>query len=77
MGQGIPMEKKNDMKKIVEKVGQDKAVELVMNAYNTELITTWLRHLEASQAGTMARPERRDHLSSAIDRVTEVCSLLE
>jgi hypothetical protein len=71
------MEKKHRMKKIVEKVGHDKAVELVMNAYNTELVASWLRHIEARQAGGVARVERRDHLGNALERVSEVCALAE
>jgi len=69
------MEKKNQMKKIQDRVGRDKAIEIVTQAYNTELVTSWLRHLEASQSGKLARPERRDHLGDALARVTEVCDL--
>jgi hypothetical protein len=72
------MDKKQRMKKIVEKVGHDKAVELVMNAYNTELIASWLRHIEASQGGKVVRAaERRDHLGNALDRTVEVCGLTD
>ena len=71
------MDKKQSMKKLVGKLGHDKAVELVMSAYNTELIESWLRHIEASQGGKMARPERRDHLAGALERVNEVCGLAE
>lgn len=71
------MEKKNSMKRISEKVGREKAIRLVMDAYNTELIASWLRHLEASQGGKVARSERRDHLGSAIARVIEVCDLAD
>ncbi len=69
------MDKKTSMKKISELVGRDRAIELVMNAYNTELVASWLRHLEASQGGKVARPERRDHLANALVRVNEVCDL--
>jgi hypothetical protein len=69
------MDTKTDMKRISEKVGRDKAIEMVMAAYNTELIASWLRHLEASQAGKTTRPERRDHLANAVTRVIEVCQL--
>ena len=34
------MENKQIMKRITDKVGRDKALELVSQAYNTELITT-------------------------------------
>ena len=71
------MEKKTSMKKITEKVGRDRAIEMVMHAYNTELVASWLRHLEASQGGKVARSERRDHLANALSRVTEVCDLTD
>ncbi len=71
------MEKNTSMKKISDKVGRDKAIELVLNAYNTELVASWLRHIEASQSGKNVRLERRDHLANAIARVTEVCDLSE
>jgi hypothetical protein len=58
-------------------VGHDKALELVMQAYNTELIASWLRHIEASQNGKVARAERRDHLGNALERVIEVCGLVD
>ena len=69
------MDNKQSMKRISEKVGRDKAIGMVMEAYNTELIASWLRHLEASQAGKVARSERRDHLGYALARVIEVCEL--
>ena len=71
------MDKKLSMKKISEKVGRDKAIELVAAAYNTELVAGWLRHIEASQGGKVARAERRDHLANALARVSEVCELSE
>ena len=71
------MEKRQAMKRIVERLGRDRAIELVMNAYNTELIASWLRHIESSQAGKVARAERRDHLGNALDRVSEVCGLAD
>lgn len=71
------MEKKTRMKTIANKVGRDKAIELVLNAYNTELVASWLRHLEASQNGKVTRSERRDHLANALDRVSEVCELTD
>jgi hypothetical protein len=71
------MDKNTSMRKISEKVGRDKAIDIVMNAYNTELLASWLRHLEASQGGKVARSERRDHLANALQRVTEVCELTD
>lgn len=69
------MDKKACMRKISDKVGRDKAIELVTGAYNTELVASWLRHLEAAQAGKMGKSERRDHLGQALQRVGEVCDL--
>ena len=69
------MEKKQSMKRVAEKVGRERAIALVMDAYNTELVASWLRHLEASQNGKVARSERRDHLANALARVIEVCEL--
>ena len=71
------MEKKSRMKTISSKVGREKAIEMVMNAYNTELIASWLRHIEAAQAGKKVPSERRDHLANAIARVNEVCELAD
>jgi hypothetical protein len=71
------MDKKHRMKKISEKVGQDKAIQLVMHAYDTELLAGWLRHIDATHAGKMPRPERRDHLGNAVARVAEVCELTD
>lgn len=71
----MPLDKKETMRRITAKVGRDKAIELVANAYNTELIAGWLRHIETAQSGKMVRPERRDHLSGALERVAEVCEL--
>lgn len=71
------MDKSTSMKKISEKVGRDRAIEMVMHAYNTELVASWLRHLEASQGGKVTRSERRDHLANALSRVSEVCELTD
>ena len=71
----MPTDKKACMRKITAKIGRDKAIELVTSAYNTELISGWLRHIESAQAGKLVRPERRDHLSSALERVAEICDL--
>lgn len=72
------MDKKTTMNKISNKVGRDRAIEMVLSAYNTEIIATRLRHLESDRsAGLAARNERRDHLANALERVAEVCSLAE
>ncbi len=69
------MDKKAKMKAIVEKVGRDRAVDLVVSAYNTELVTTWLSHLESVQRGSKVAAPRRDHLGDALTRVGEVVEL--
>lgn len=62
------------MKAISDKVGKEKAVEIVMSAYNTELLTTWIGRIEASKP--IGGPQRRDHLGDALERVMEVCNLV-
>ena len=62
------------MKDIVAKVGREKAIDLVMQSYNTELLTTRLRRLEEGIPGIGAF-KRRDHLADALSRVVEVCDL--
>jgi len=62
------------MKAIADKVGREKAIELVMQAYNTELLTTWISRIQANKP--IGGPQRRDHLSDALARVLEVCKLL-
>lgn len=62
------------MKEIVAKVGKEKAIDLVMQSYNTELIATRLRRLEEGVPGIGAY-KRRDHLADALVRVVEVCDL--
>jgi hypothetical protein len=69
------MEKKALMKKIVNLVGRDKAIDLVMQAYNTELLTTLLNRLEAGKAKMIDKLNRRDQLQDALERVSEVCDL--
>jgi hypothetical protein len=61
------------MKVISDKLGREKAVEMVLQAYNTELITTWIARIEANKP--LGGPQRRDHLTNAISRVLEVCEL--
>ena len=67
------MDKKLLMKSIADKVGREKAIEMVMQAYNTELLTTWIARIEASKP--LGGPQRHDHLGDALDRVNEVCKL--
>lgn len=69
------MDKKQMMEKIVAKVGREKAVDMVMQAYNTELVTTWLRRMEATTKPQIGGNTRRDHLGDALQRVLEVCEL--
>lgn len=67
------MDKKQLMTAITEKVGREKAIEMVVQAYNTELLTTWIARIEANKP--LGGPQRRDHLLSALERVYEVCQL--
>ena len=63
------------MQKITEKIGRDKAIELVMQSYNTELLTTLLNRLEEAKPRMIGGYKRRDHLEEALERVGEVCEL--
>jgi hypothetical protein len=67
------MENKQIMKAIADKVGQEKAIEIVMQAYNTELLTTWIARLQPN--APMGGPQRHDHLADALERVAAVCKL--
>jgi hypothetical protein len=67
-------DKKVLMKKIVDKVGRDRAIEIVTQAYNTELITTWISRLDEAR-NKIGGPRRTDHLSDALERVVEVVDL--
>lgn len=69
------MEKNQIMKAITAKVGQAQAIDIVMHAYNTELITTWLSHLEQNKPGLSTSSKHHDHLGDALERVKEVCDL--
>ena len=69
------MDKTEIMKAISAKVGQAQAIEIVMQAYNTELLTTWLSHLEPNKPGLSVTKKQHDHLSDALERVKEVCDL--
>ncbi|MEI6108107.1 MAG: hypothetical protein WCR49_13990 [Opitutae bacterium] len=67
------MDKKAEMKKIIAAVGRDKAIDIVMAAYNTEMLTTLLNRLEEKKP--MSGNVRRNQLEDAITRVLEVCDL--
>ena len=67
------MENKQLMKAISDKIGREKAIEMVLQAYNTELLTTWIARIEASKP--LGGPQRRDHLANALERVWEVCEI--
>jgi hypothetical protein len=67
------MDNKQMMKAIADKVGKEKAIEIVMQAYNTELLTTWIARIEANKP--IGGPQRRDHLADALARVLAVCQL--
>ncbi|HEY4247526.1 MAG TPA: hypothetical protein VGM64_11750 [Lacunisphaera sp.] len=69
------MDKKALMKKITEKIGRDKAIDLVMQSYNTELLTTLLNRLEEGKTRMIGGYKRRDQLADALERVAEVCDL--
>jgi hypothetical protein len=71
------MEKKLLMKKITDKVGRDKAIDLVIQSYNTELLTNLLSRLEEGKARMIGGYKRRDHLADALERVAEVCDLAD
>ena len=67
-------DKREAMLEIIAKVGKEKAIDLVMQSYNTELLNTRLRRLEDNVPGIGAY-KRRDHLEDALRRVLEVCNL--
>lgn len=67
------MDKHAEMKKIISAVGRDKAIDIVMAAYNTEMLTTLLNRLEEKKP--MSGTVRRNQLEDAITRVIEVCDL--
>lgn len=69
------MDKKELMQKITDKVGRDKAIEMVMQAYNTELLTTIVSRLEEGKSKMIGGYKRRDHLQDALERVLTVCEL--
>ncbi|HWA24705.1 MAG TPA: hypothetical protein VG734_03445 [Lacunisphaera sp.] len=63
------------MRDIIAKVGKERAIDLVMQSYNTELLATRLKRLEDGTPGIGAYT-RRDHLQDALARVLEVCELV-
>ena len=65
------MDKKALMKKIIEKVGRDKVIDLVMQSYNTELLTTLLNRLEEGKTRMIGGYQ----LADALERVAKVCDL--
>lgn len=69
------MDHKATMAKIVEKIGRDKAIELVTQAYNTEMLTTLLNRLEENKPNMISKFNRRDQLGDALQRVLDVCDL--
>ena len=69
------MDKKAAMQDIIAKVGRDKAIDLVMKAYDTELMATLLNRLEEGKSKMIGAYKRRDHLEAALKRVLEVCEL--
>ena len=69
----MAMDNKQMMQRLSDKVGREKAIELVLQAYNTELVTTWLSRLEPGKP--LGGPKRHDHLGDALRRVVEVCDL--
>jgi hypothetical protein len=69
------MDKKAIMKKIIEKVGRDKAIELVTQAYNTEMLTMLMARLEEKPKKMIERVIMRDQLQDALERVLAVCDL--
>jgi hypothetical protein len=69
------MDKKSTMKDIIAKVGRERAIDLVMQSYNTELLATLLNRLEEGKTKMLGGYKRRDHLEAAMKRVVEVCDL--
>ena len=69
------LSKSEIMRDIIAKVGKERAIDLVMQSYNTELLATRLKRLEDGTPGIGAFT-RRDHLQDALIRVQEVCELV-
>lgn len=69
------MDNRTAMKEIIAKVGREKAIDLVMQAYNTELLATLLNRLEEGKQQMTGGFKRRDHLQAALRRGLEVGEL--
>ncbi|AOS45567.1 hypothetical protein Verru16b_02650 [Lacunisphaera limnophila] len=69
------LDKKEAMLEIIAKVGRERAIDLVMQSYNTELLTSLLNRLEEGKASMIGGYKRRDHLTDAMKSVREVCEL--
>ncbi len=67
--------KREAMLEIVAKVGKERAIDLVIQSYNTELLTTLLNRLEEGKGTQIGGYKRRDQLEDALKRVREVCDL--
>ena len=72
---GAPMDKKAAMQDIIARVGKERAIDMVMKAYDTELMTTLMNRLEEGKSKMIGAYKRRDHLEAALKRVLEVCEL--
>lgn len=66
-------EKQELMNVVVKQLGRDKAVEVVMAAYNTELLSNRMARMETGS--TRLKTGARDFLLLALKRVVEVCGL--
>jgi hypothetical protein len=69
------MDKKAAMQDIIARVGKERAIDMVMKAYDTELMTTLMNRLEEGKSKMIGGYKRRDHLEAALRRVLEVCEL--
>ncbi|MSU70101.1 MAG: hypothetical protein EXS39_04870 [Opitutaceae bacterium] len=72
---GANLDNRQIMKRIIDTVGQDIAIQMVMQAYNTELITTWLSRLETGRPKMSLVVRQRDHLRDALERTLKACEL--
>ena len=66
-------EQQDLMAVIVRQLGRGKAVEVVMAAYNTELVSNRMARMETSS--TAMKSGAKDLLLLALKRVAEVCAL--
>ena len=66
-------EKKDLMDLVVKQLGRDKAIEVVMAAYNTELVSNRLARMET--VPVPIKGPARDLLLMALKRVVEVCGM--